>query len=383
MKKLVALLLCLGLLGMLSGCMGKGVELKELTVIQGIGVDKEEDEINVSLQVFDAAKASGNANELSGNLTKVLESKGKSIYDAIYKSATLIGGEPFASQNRMIVFGEKLAKSGIKSHMDYFFRDHETRLNVTVAICKGDAKEILSADCDEALIPIEKVENLIKTSESNLITPHTDVFSVIKPIHELEGDYYITALKVEKEKKDGEEKKKVVTDGVGIFKGNQLAGYLGQEESKGLIWLNGKVDNGIIIVDYPSVGQISAEILNCNTKLSIQYDGDTPVGIVTVDCTLSVDEIQGGTDENFTLKTIAPIQQVINENIAETISQTISRCVYDYNVDVFRLRDIMKKTYPQKFKSVENQWHDFIKTMEFRMQINSQITRIGEEAIHK
>lgn len=400
MRKLLAvcLLLCL-----LTGCMGSGTELKDLTVIQGIGVDKdeEEDEVNVSLQVFDAAKASGNAGELSGNLTKVVEGKGKSVYDAIYKSAGTIGDEPFVSQNRVVVLGENLAKSGIEGVTDYFFRDHETRINVTVAMCKGDAKDILNADTDEGLVPIETVENLIETSEKNLITPRTDIFYVLKSMYEAEGDYYITALKAEEEQDGGkqekggegksgseekqgdEPKKKVKTDGVGVFRDNKLTGYLDEEESKGLIWLNAKADGGIVIADCEPIGQITSEILKSKTKIEMSFEDEKPVCDISVECTLNIDEIHGGNEDEFTVEAIIPVQTAMNEKIAETISKTISRCVYDYNVDVFRLRNVMKNAYPNEFKAVEPQWREFIKTIEFRIFVNAEVVRAGEETVRK
>lgn len=396
---LICVLLCL-----LTGCMGRGTELKDLTVVQGIGVDGGGDELEVSLQVFDAAKASGSANELSGNLTKVIEGKGKSIYEALYKSAAAIGGEPFVSQNRVVVLGENLAKAGIKEIMDYFFRDHETRINVTLAMCKGSARDVLNADSEEGLIPIETVERLIETSEHNLITPHTDVFSVLKPMHEAEGDYYITALKAEAEQQGGEkkseeekggeksgggeqkgseEKKKVKTDGVGVFRNNALAGYLDEEESKGLIWLNAKAKGGIVVVDYEPVGRITSEILNADKRLSMHFEDGKPVCDVLVECTLNIDEIQGGGEDEFTIEEIAPVQQAFSEEISKTIEKTLSRCVYDYNVDVFRLRDVMKNSCPNEFKAVESQWHDFIKTIEFRLSVNAKVVRAGEEAVKK
>lgn len=398
MKKLAAvcLLMCL-----LSGCMGRGTELKDLTVVQGIGVDADEDgEVKVSMQVFDAAKASGSASELSGNLTKVIEAKGKSVYEAIYKSAVIIGGEPFISQNRVIVLGEDSAKSGVKGIMDYFFRDHETRVNVTLAMCRGDAKDILDADAEMGLIPIETVERLIKTSERNLITPHTDAFSVLKPMHEAQGDYYITALKAETEQQGGEEKqsgeksggeeqkvseekKKVKTDGVGIFRDNMLAGYLDEEESKGLIWLNAKAKGGIVVVDYEPIGRVTGEILNAHKELSMHFEDGRPICDVSIKCALNVDEIQGGSEEKFTVEAIAPMQSAFNEEISKAIEKTLTRCVYDYNVDVFRLRDIMKNSCPQEFKAFEPQWHDFIKTIEFRLLVNTEIVRAGEEAVRK
>lgn len=404
MKKALLFLLVISLSFTFTGCMGKGVELKELTVIQGIGVDKKDDELGISMQVFDATKASGNANELSGNLTKVLNSKGKSIYEAIYQSATQIGGDPFTSQNRLIVLGEDLVKENIKGTMDYFFRNHETRMNVTIAIAKGEAKDILQSDSSDALIPADEVVKLIQTSEDDLITPKTDVLSVLKPMKETGGDFYITALKIKEEKEEGQgesggdssqqqgkeegksekkETKKVVTDGVGVFKEDKLIGYLDEDETKGLLWITGKVSGGVLVVEDEEVGQISTELLEVTPKIKFSLENDVPVCTISIHCFTGVDEIQGNKEENFTLETLNSVEKKIGESISEKIQKAINRCINDYNVDIFRLNDYFRNFNPSLYKQVKDNWHDYIKTIQFRTDISAKITRVGEKVIKK
>lgn len=401
MKKLLLFLLVFSLSFTFSGCMGKGLELKDLTVVQGIGVDKKEDGLSVSIQVFDSAKASGSANELSGNLTKVLNSHGKSIYEVIYKSAAQIGGDPFISQNRIIVFGEDLVKEDISKIMDYFYRNHETRMNVVVAIAKGEAKEILQSDTGEALIPAEDVVKLIQSSEEDLIAPKTDVLSVLKPMKESNGDFYITALKIKEEEQEqgdsgggeknsgGEEsgrqekeKKDVVTDGVGVFKGNKLVGYLDEDESKGLLWITGKVSGGVLVSQTEEVGQISTEIIDVVPKMQFSLEDNVPVCSVNINCFLSADEIQGD-EENFTLETLESVEKQIGDNIKEKIEKTINKCIQDYNVDIFRLNDYVRNYNPGLYKQVKGTWHDYIKNIQFKTDISVQITRVGERVIER
>ncbi len=406
MKKMLLFLLIISLSVTFTGCMGKEVELKDLTVVQGIGVDKKNDELNISIQVFDPAKASGSANELSGNLTKILHSQGKSIYEAIYKSAAQIGGDPFTSQNHIIVLGEDLVKEDIKGLMDYFFRNHETRMNVTIAIAKGEAKEILQSDASEALIPAEDVVKLIQASEEDLIAPKTDVLSVLKSMKEIGGDFYITALKIKEEEEEQEQgssgsggkqekgsgegesgnqekKKDVVTDGVGVFKENKLIGYLDEDECKGLLWITGKVSGGVLVVQTEEVGQISTEIIDVVPKIQFSLENDIPVCSVNINCFLSADEIQGNKEENFTLETLDAVEKQIGDSIKKKIEKAINKCVQEYNVDIFRLNDYFRNYNPGLYKQVKDNWHDYIKTIQFRTDISVQITRVGEKVIKR
>ena len=406
MKKAILFLLVISLSLTFTGCMGQSVELKDLTVIQGIGVDKKDDELSISMQVFDATKASGNANELSGNLTKVLYAEGKSIYEAIYQAATHIGGDPFASQNRLIVLGEDLVKENIKGIMDYFVRDNETRLNVTVAIAKGEAKEILESDNSDALVPADEVVKLIRASEDDLIAPNTDVLSILKPMTETGGDFYITAIKVKEEKeeeKQGEsgsdsgqqqgkeegksdekkEAKKVITDGVGVFKDDKLIGYLNEDETKGLLWITGKVSGDILVVDEEEVGQVSAEVLEVTPKIKFSLENDIPVCTISIQCFMGVDEIQKNKEENFTLGTMDSVEEKISKSISENIEKTINRCINDYDVDIFRLNDYFRNFNPTLYKQVKDDWHEYIKTIQFRTDVSTQISRVGERVIKK
>lgn len=184
------------------------------------------------------------------------------------------------------------------------------------------------------------------------------------------------------EKGVGKEKKKVSAEGVGVFKENKLIGYLDEDETKGLLWITDKVSGGVLVTESKEVGQISTAVLEVVPKLQFTMEEDVPVCSISMNCFVGADEVQG--DENdFTLETLSAVEKEIGDNIKEKIDKSINRCINDFNVDIFRLNDYFRNFNPNLYKQVKDNWHDYIKTIQFKTDVSVQITRVGERVIKR
>ena len=77
--------------------------------------------------------------------------------------------------------------------------------------------------------------------------------------------------------KETVQQQEVAITGTGIFKDDRLVGWLGNYETRDLLWLRGEVREGIITV--PSPGQpekmLSFNIIRGNTRVDPKFDGET------------------------------------------------------------------------------------------------------------
>lgn len=123
MKKIFAIcavfLLALGLTGCDNDYGNDGREIRDRLIVQGIGVDRTADGYLLTLQAFNTAVAGGQDDGMSGNVTKVYETSGATIADAMRNVTLTAGRRPLYSHNWIIVFGADVAREGLNETLDF------------------------------------------------------------------------------------------------------------------------------------------------------------------------------------------------------------------------------------------------------------------------
>ena len=173
MKKGMAFLAAILLLLTLTGCKNggdSGREIRDRLIVQGIGVDRDGDGYRLTLQAFNTAVAGGQDNGMSGNVTKVYETSGATIADAMRNITLTAGRRPLYSHNWIIVFGEDVAREGLNETLDFFVRDYATRSTVDLAIARGKAADIIKSPFNGSSIPAREIQMALKMGTVNAKT---------------------------------------------------------------------------------------------------------------------------------------------------------------------------------------------------------------------
>ena len=77
-----------------SGCTGNE-NLKDLSVVEGMGIDYENGEIGVTVQSLNLSKEGSGAEALSGNITKTVQGTGKNISAAVQRTSESLSKKLF------------------------------------------------------------------------------------------------------------------------------------------------------------------------------------------------------------------------------------------------------------------------------------------------
>lgn len=148
----------------LSGCWDRR-ELNELAITMAIGIDKVEDEYQVTTQVIVPSELSMKGG-LGRSPVTLFQAKGDTVYEAIRKLTRDSPRKIYPGHLRMLVIGEELAKEGIADSLELMFRDRELRYDFYIAIAKDmTAAEILNVTTTIEAIPANKMINALETSE--------------------------------------------------------------------------------------------------------------------------------------------------------------------------------------------------------------------------
>ncbi len=144
MKKLAILLFLTAIFIMLPGCWSKK-ELTELGFVMGIAFDQGKDgKIEMLTQVYRPTSVQSTASALTRVSSINIKTSDDSVMEAVRDITIHLGRKAQFSHMRIIVVGEKLARSvNIGKLLDLFYRDHEPRSSVSLAIAKGKASKML------------------------------------------------------------------------------------------------------------------------------------------------------------------------------------------------------------------------------------------------
>ncbi|KNY25965.1 hypothetical protein [Pseudobacteroides cellulosolvens] len=181
MKKLLLVLIILANM-FLGGCLSE--ELTDIGIAVSVGIDKSEEGYLVTYQVMNPKAISAKApNEAS--IVLYTES-GKDLFQIIRKITEHSPRKMYHSHVRTVIFGEEIAKEGIKDMLDFFVREHEYRTDFYFLIAKGTtAHNIL-----KVITPLEtetvsqmEVYNALETSEKVWSpTKTTKIFELVNKI---------------------------------------------------------------------------------------------------------------------------------------------------------------------------------------------------------
>ena len=167
-RRSLAGLLAVFLLFSLSACT-KNAELQDELVIEAVGLDRQDEQILLTVQALNTEEAaSAEGAPASGKMTAVYQAEGRTAEDALTQLILLTGKEPVYSHNRILLLGESICQDGtIGPAVDFFARSFQPRANVLLAVAKGSARELLTANFSDGVIPAQISEDILETGEEN------------------------------------------------------------------------------------------------------------------------------------------------------------------------------------------------------------------------
>lgn len=366
------------LLSLLTGCWDRS-EVNDLAIVVGIGIDSADDEqLELSLLLTiptgnqGQQSSSGGQQKSNGNQQEIVVSvKGRTIPDAFSKLQEKISRRFFWGHNRVIVFGEELAKEGINEQIDFFVRHPETRLRTLVFVCEGKAADILETP---PVLEASRAEMLRELSELKIAMRVT-----LKDLSEMLSEEQQTAVLPWIEtiplKEEGEEEGYLIR-GTAVFKQGKFVGKLNSKQTRGLLWILNKIDMAVITIEpEEEKGFISMLHFRANTTLTPKIINGKPqiiINIVTED-----DVLQNETNLELNSKQIQRLEKQTARAIRAYIRSTLENVQKEFNADVLGFSEEFHRKYPKEWKKMKENWDEIFPEIEVKMNIRVEIIRHG------
>ncbi len=367
-KKVGLAVLCLELLFILCGCWNYR-SLSDLSIVSGMAVDMDPESGELKV-VYETVDLSGDV-KTSGPKSQLIESKGKTIFDAARNAKTRLEKRLFFGNNLILIISEELAKSGHLMHLiDWYIRDAELRETTYIVVSQEKtAAELLSVKGINNAIVSYEIGSIIMDDHTSTSSTSSLMLYQVYDTMKTDG-LSLTLPAIHKITNDEEPANEV--NGVAVFKGESLLGFLTPEETKYFLFVINEVEGGILTLPAKEgeKDDVSLEISENKTKQSFSVEEGKLK--ITVDTEARVylaeiaDEIDALDEEKIT-----SLEAAAGAKLKREMESVIKKVQAEYGSDIFGFGNLIRKKNNKLWSSVSSYWDDFFPTLE--VTVNAKV----------
>ncbi|MFG6113732.1 Ger(x)C family spore germination protein [Halobacillus sp. MO56] len=382
--KLATLSICALLL---SGCWSKR-ELNEIGIVTAIGIDLQEDQYKVTVQVINPSEVSSQE-MTTRTAVSTYTAVGNSIFETVRRLITQTPRQVYMAHVREIVFGEEMAKEGIGKALDFLSRDHEMRTDFHLTVAEGmEAEDLLKVLTPLERIPAEKAYSAIKGGKEYWAPVQSVKISDVLSAMLSEGDNpVLTGMHVIGDPEQGSnldnvEKVNSPTSieisRLAVFQKEQLVGWLTEEQSKGYSYIVDKVHSsaeyapcedaaqgGITLEIFDATSSMEAVVQAGKPKVTVSIEIDA--GIAEVECPLKLSETA----------VIHQVEKQFEQRMKTMVTGTVEVLQQELKSDVLGFGELIHRTDKTYWKSVSKDWENIFPEVETEVEVKVNIKRTG------
>ena len=369
----------------LTGCWDKR-ELNELAITLAMGIDKVENEYQITVQVVVPSEVSMKGSTGGATVT-LFTARGETVYEALRKMTKDSPRKIYPGHLRMLVIGEELAQEGLGESLGVLSRDWEFRPDFYVVIAKDvTATEILNVTTDIDSIPANKMFNSLKVSKE--AWSGTDGITLNELIADLISDgkeAVLTGIQIIGNQEIGSSKQNVETiskaaqiqyDNLAVFKKDKLVGWLTEKESRGYSDITNSVTTTVTPISCPEEGKATIEVIQFNSDVKGNIKKGKPEVDITIKAEGNVGEVE--CKINLTeLGTIEELEKTYEKEVTEIIIETFDTVQKKYKTDIFGFGEAIHRSNPKEWKKMKENWDEEFSNLTVNVKVDLKIRLTG------
>ncbi|WP_208591133.1 Ger(x)C family spore germination protein [Gracilibacillus suaedae] len=388
-KKIIIFMIISILFLFITGCWNRR-ELNELAISVGEGIDKEEDLYKVSTQIVIPGQIeSKTAGPSFGAPVELFTATEDTVFEGVREITRESPRKLYHSHLRVLVIGEALAREGISDVLDFVSRDHEFRTDFYIVIAKDtSAENVLSILTSIEKIPANNMISSLETSEE-VWAPTTAVTldELIKMLVTEGKNPVLTGIMIQGDPSIGgttQNLEKIPPSThlryseMAVFKKDKLVGWLDRDQSKGYNFIMDNINNTVTDVSCPKEGKFNFEIIQSKTNMEAKMEKNTPKVDIIIQSEGNVGEVKCNIDLSKQ-KTIEELEKRIEDNISNTVKETIKAVQEDFSVDIFGFGDAMHRSDTKAWNKLKEDWNEtHFADLDVQVQADIKIRRLGK-----
>lgn len=376
-KRAIFVLLILFIPLLTTGCWNRR-ELDKVGIVTAIGIDKGEDnKIEYTVQIIKptALKRSseGGSGQEKGFI--ILHSSGNTVFEAIRNLVEKSGRKLNYSHNMVIVLGENLAREGVLPVLDLFIRDHEMRLMTWIVVTGGKAEDIVQAEPTMENISAKNLDMLLK---DNGVASKSVAVNLLDLFDEI-SDESLQAVVGRVELDNSQVKKGLTLKGAGVFRKDQLIGWLDPLKTRGYLWVRDKVKSGIITVPCPGQESklISLEIKKAEASIKPSLEDGKMKYIIEVSVESDLGE-QMCSEDLANPEMLSVLEDEQQKEVKNEVETSIEEAQNKFKADIIGLGEATMRKFPREWEEMKERWVDEFPNVDVEVIVKSKISRVGE-----
>ncbi|MBM7654179.1 Ger(x)C family spore germination protein [Neobacillus cucumis] len=391
MKKGISIFtILLILIPFLSACWNQK-ELTDLAFVMALGIDKGKDKrFKLSFQLVNPGNVSSGQNgggDGQGLPIAVYRSTGDSLTQATRNVTKMVSRRIYFAHTNLVVISEEIAKEDMDYILDALDRDPEFRITSELVVAKDcTAEDLVSTLTPLDKLPVNKITKQIKSTETMLgenMSRNIDDFLsglVSKGKQPFVNGY---GFKGNKQKaRSAKFLQNSITDaslsseGLAIFNGTKLRGWVDGDEARGIIWLQDKLKSTYIYVNWKKKkNAIVVAPIRSKTKVSVQYIKERPVINIKIDSEGWISEANTPIDLNNP-EIISEIDKLVEIEISKEILTSV-KATQKLKCDILGFGEKVHVSNPKLWKKLEKNWDNEFAELQVNAKVDFYIRREG------
>lgn len=365
---------------LLTGCVPYR-ELKNESIVEGMGIDSSGSGYNLTFQIFSPSKSSGSGDSGgsggsggSTNKATIMQSGGGTLFDGV-RSATLQQGRKlYFTNSRAYVLGENACKNNFMKIVDFLQRNHEIRESEHIYIAKGSAKDVLTAKKNDQVIPASNLELISEDYYQTSKTAEMQLSDLYRTLSNGITDPVIPVVNLKKDKSGQIE----YMDGSGVIHNGKLIGFLDNKETRGYLWTQGLVKGGVISVKLPNGGKASMEIVTSSASIKTSVDSKgKPVIDINVKYTTDITEIGVDSHKDINIHVLDEFMKLQDKVVQKEITSALDKSLRTFHADIFGFGMNIFESHPEVWRKLESKWYQQLPSLKINLHIKSTIESSG------
>lgn len=351
MKRLTLIIFIL----LLGGCYNYK-ELNDLAIISGMGIDKDNDNFILTIQIINTEK-DGILSDSSQTKFITYKGEGKTLEEAYRNIIKNMPKQIYPDSMQIIVINEDVL-SNLDDILDMFFRKTEFDKQFYTLISKDKANDILNVVTNIEQINSKKIKDGLILNSNYLGTSRIVTYEdILMKYLNNKIDIAIPSIYIENNSNESNNLNNIEkTDNntslklgrIAIFEKNKLVGYLSNEESIDYNILTNNISNTIISIPYNN-GYTILELNNI--KSNIKLIKNTNNIDIKIKANASIAEITSDIDlEN--ISEFNKINILANQYLENRILSTLET-LKKYNSDILGIEDLYYKRNNAYYKKMD------------------------------
>ncbi|BFT69730.1 Ger(x)C family spore germination protein [Paenibacillus sp. P36] len=387
MKAMLKLLLTASLFtSLLTGCWDR-TEVNDLALVTGAAIDKYDDRsIELTLQIFIPRSPGGGGGGLESSnkggsvqTSLVKSAVGVDIADAMSKIQEKMPRKIFWGHAEIIIFGESVARQGVRDEVDYLMRAPQPRERSFMYVCKGSAREILEMN---TRLERNSSEIMREIAKSKIILSVTlaDLAQMLTNQSGAAALPYIELLGANTPRNHDDTGS--FTNYTAIFKDDKMVGTIDDPTTRGLLWLRDEIKTAVVTVTPEGVsGHVSLRLLKSETKLEPIIENGKwrmNVWIHTED-----DALQNTTSLDIASdhQAVKRVEAAMNDDIEERVAVALRKVQQGFKTDIFDFAGEFHRAYPKEWRQNQKRWNEIFPNVEVTVQSDARMLRPGLSSI--